>query len=227
MNELTPILSDVFFLRDSTPAIRADFAKLAICHSYPKGNILFYDGDPGSSVYIVIRGRVKISLIHEEGREVVLAATNTGGVLGLVAALDNGPHIGTAVTITDCRIATIQRERFNSWIAAHPPLQQSIEAELARMLRAAYKKVGEQALLPVKQRLLATLLEIAHAEGLADQDDIIFDRPTQQELAERVGSTRVVVARALKELLEEQAALAADGRTFRLTMRSLVPYDGM
>jgi CRP/FNR family cyclic AMP-dependent transcriptional regulator len=223
MNYFERPLPNVFFLSDATPETRDEFARLTICHAYPKGNILFYDGDPGASVYIVMRGRVKISLVHEEGREVVLAVMNDGGVFGLVAALDNGPHIGTAITLTDCIIAAIQRERFVAFIAAHPLLQKTVDAELARLLRAAYRKVGEQALLPVKKRLLATLLEIARAEGFSDEGAIVFARPTQRELAERIGTTRVVVARALKELLEEEGALATDGRTFRLTMRALVP----
>ncbi|MGQ0562048.1 MAG: Crp/Fnr family transcriptional regulator [Gemmatimonadota bacterium] len=227
MNDLTQVLADVFFLRDATADVRADFARLAVCHNYPKGNILFYDEDPGASIYVVVQGRVKISLNSEEGREVVLATMNTGGVFGLVAAMDNGPHIGTAVALTDCRIAAVQRERFSKWIAAHPALQQSVDAELARLLRAAYRKVGEQALLPVKKRLLATLVEIARAEGSNSADEIVFARPTQQELAERVGTTRVVVARALKELLEEDDSLVADGRTFRLSIRALVPHDGI
>lgn len=223
MNFLEHTLPNVFFLSDAAPATRAEFARLTICHAYPKGNILFYDGDPGAAVYIVMQGRVKISLMHEDGREVVLAIMNDGGVFGLVAALDNGPHIGTAITITDCSIAAVPRERFVAFMAAHPILQKSVDAELARLLRAAYRKVGEQALLPVKKRLLATLLEMARSEGFNDEDTIVFARPTQQELAERVGTTRVVVARALKELLEEEGALATDGRTFRLTMRALVP----
>lgn len=224
MNELAQSLSNVFFLRGAKPDVCEDFARLAVCHSYPKGNILFYDGDPGNAIYIVVHGRVKICLNNEEGREVVLASMNGGGVFGLVAALDNGPHIGSAVTLTDCRIAAVQRDRFNAWLAARPALQQSVNAELARLLRGAYKKVGEQALLPVKKRLLATLYEIAHAEGLTQQNEIVFARPTQQELAERVGTTRVVIARALKELLEEDDAIATDGHTFRLPVRALVPY---
>ena len=224
MNELARVIPKIFFLREAAPAVSEEFARLPICHAYPKGNILFYDGDPGAGIYIVVQGRVKISLTHEEGREVVLAIMNDGGVFGLVAALDNGPHIGTAVTLTDCTIATIQRERFIQFIAAHPPLQQSVDAELASLLRAAYRKVGEQALLPVKKRLLATLLEIAKTEGSTIEDEVVFARPTQKELAERIGTTRVVVARALKELLEEEAALATDGRTFRLTIRALVPH---
>lgn len=224
-NGVTPVLSHIFFLRDATAEERADFGRLAMCHHYPRNNILFHDGDLGRQIYIVATGRVKISLTSEEGREVVVATMNAGGVFGLAAALDNGPQIGSASTIVDSDIATVPRERFTAWIAAHPHLHESVDAEMARLLRAAYRKIGEQALLPVKRRLLATLQEIARSEGAVDSQGIVFARPTQQELAERVGTTRVVIARALKELLDEEDGLAVDQRTFRLSMRALVPPD--
>ena len=222
MNILDRSIPDVFFLRDAPPDVCAEFARLTVGHNYPKGNILYYDGDPGTMLYVVVQGRVKICMVHEEGREVTLAVINNGGVLGLVAALDDGPHIGTAVTSTDCRIAGIPRDRFSAFVTKYPELRKVIDAELAQQLRAAYRKVGEQALLSVKKRLLATLLEIGRSEGATVRDDLVFVRPTQQELAERIGTTRVVVARALKELLDEADTLASDGRTFRLTLRALV-----
>jgi CRP-like cAMP-binding protein len=227
MNTLDRSLPDVFFLRDAPIEVRDEFTRMTVSHNYPKGNILYHDDDPATTLYIVVQGRVKICLMHEEGREVVLTVMNGGGVLGLVAALDDGPHIGTAITLTDCRIAALQRDRFEAFLTRHPFLQKPIEAELARQLRAAYRKVGEQALLPVKKRLLATLMEIAQAEGSPVRNEIVFLRPTQQELAERVGTTRVVIARALKELLEDEQVLATDGRTFRLTMRALVASADM
>ena len=223
VSEILDVLPKVFFLRTTPPEVRADFARLAVSHNYPKGNILFHDGEPGSSLHIVLSGRVKISMIHEDGREIVLASMNSGGLCGLIAALDDGPHLGTAMTLTSARIATVQRDRFIAWLAGQPTLQQSVNAELALLLRATYRKVAEQALLPVKDRLLATLLEIGEAEGHSDGGDLIFPRPTQQELAERVGSTRVVVARALRAL-EEGGSVYADGTTFRLSLRALVSH---
>lgn len=223
MNTADRGLLDVFFLHGAPPEAGEEFLRLTVSHNYPKGNILYHDGDPGTMLYLVVSGRVKICMVHEEGREVVLTVINPGGVLGLVAALDDGPHLGTGVTLTDCRIACITRDRFAAFMNKYPVLRKTIDFELASQLRAAYRKVGEQSLLPVKKRLLGALLEIARAEGATEREDLVFLRPTQQELAERIGTTRVVVARALKELLEEEAALATDGRTFRLTTALMRP----
>jgi CRP/FNR family transcriptional regulator, cyclic AMP receptor protein len=107
--------------------------------------------------------------------------------------------------------------RFQEWLRSRPRLHQAVLLEMAKMVRSAYSKIGEQALLPVKKRLLSTLVEIAREEGRNGQgDEMVFIRPTHQQLAERIGSTRVVVSRALKELLEEEGIVEAQGRVLRV-----------
>jgi GTP-sensing pleiotropic transcriptional regulator CodY len=70
----------------------------------------------------------------------------------------------------------------------------------------------------VKKRLLTTLLEIAREEGSPTGSEVVFIRPTHQELADRIGTTRVVVCRALKELLEEEGVIEATGRVLRVRL---------
>ena len=76
-----------------------------------------------------------------------------------------------------------------------------------------------QALLPVKRRVRAAIIEFAQSNGTpVGGDEYVAPRPTHQELAERVGSTRVVVSRVIKELLEEEQAIRMDGRTLRVRL---------
>jgi CRP-like cAMP-binding protein len=87
------------------------------------------------------------------------------------------------------------------------------------MLRNVYERVGMQTLLPVKRRVRAAIIEFAQANATTVRgDEYIAPRPTHQELAERVGSTRVVVSRVVKELLEEEEAIRMDGRTLRVRL---------
>jgi CRP/FNR family transcriptional regulator, cyclic AMP receptor protein len=224
--EVATSLRDTLFLQDETEAVRRELAELAACRNYPKGSILFFHGDHGDTVYIVLQGRVKISLTNEDGREVGLAVMRPGGVFGLVEALDNGPHSGTAVALMDCRLARITSDRFAAWLRRHPALQERLLIGLVRMLREAYEKVGEQALLSVKRRLFTTLLEIARSDGEQQGKEVFFELPTHQELADRIGSSRVVVSRVLKELIEEERGLTATGRVIRLPLSALVTRDG-
>ena len=71
-------------------------------------------------MYVIVSGRVKLTVAAEDGREFALEVFGPGDVCGLIAALDGGPNNGTAITLSTCRVAAVPRDRFESWIAQHP-----------------------------------------------------------------------------------------------------------
>jgi CRP/FNR family cyclic AMP-dependent transcriptional regulator len=217
MNDLLEVLPRVFFLHDQDDATRRSFAELVMLRTYPKGNILFHHGDPCFAAYIIVEGRVKLTVAAEDGREFALEVFGPADICGMIAMLDGGPHNGTAITVANSKIGVIPRERFQAWLTSHPLLQQSIVTALVKMLRSVYERVGMQALLPVKRRVRAALIEIAQSNGApSESHEYVVPRPTHQELAERVGTTRVVVSRVIKELLEEERWIRMDGHTLRV-----------
>jgi CRP-like cAMP-binding protein len=204
MIEAADILARVCFLTDADAATIESFASIGVARTYPRGNVLYHAGDPCHVLFVVLSGRVKLCIIGEDGREVTLDMQNPGDVCGLVASVDGGPHVGTTITLSSSRLLAVPTDRLRVWIAQHPACQRALTLELARRLRATYGRIGSQVLLPVKERLRSVIHEIARSEGTALSDgELLLPRRTHQELAERVGSTRVVVTRALKELLEE------------------------
>jgi CRP/FNR family transcriptional regulator, cyclic AMP receptor protein len=226
MNELYGVLDRVAFIAGEDEQTRRAFADLGTCRSVPRGNILFHDGDPCLALYIVVSGKVKVVLAGEDGRELALDVLGPGNVCGLVAAVDDGPHTGTAITQIASRIAMIPRERFRAWLAERPLLQGRILIQMAQLLRGAYARVGSQSLLSVKDRVKAALLDMAREDGtLSALEYLVLPRPTHQELAERVGSTRVVVSRAIKVLLEEEDGIDMQGRVLRVRLTSVDPQE--
>lgn len=226
VTEVEAILPRVFFLRDENERARSELAHIAFAHTYPKGNLLYCHGEPCTTLYLMIQGRAKVSLFSDEGREVILTVTRCGEVMGLDSALAMPSCFGTCTTLTESRIAAIPRDRFLSWVREHPNVQQPLLCELSRRLRAAYEMLGAQALLPVKRRLLNALIELARSEGVSNpRGETTFVRPTHQELAELVGSTRVVISRLLKELVEEQQAIEVNGNVIHVYLDDLIPQE--
>lgn len=202
---------------------RAGLARIAIARAYPKGNVLFCHGDTCTSVGYVESGRVKVMLMNDDGREVALEVVRPGHMLGADAMFSGSAYVGTAVTLCDSRIARIPADSFHAWLAQFPGASRALLGELAAEVRHAYEKIGEIALLPVKRRLLMALLEIARSDGEACRSgQVEFVRPTHQELAELVGSTRVVISRVMKELMEEEDLLAEHGNVIRVHLEDLV-----
>jgi CRP-like cAMP-binding protein len=91
------------------------------------------------------------------------------------------------------------------------------------MLRSRLQLVSAaRTLLSVKDRVRATLLDMARANGTRSAlQELVLPRPTHQEIAERVGSTRVVVSRALKTLLEEEEGISMEGRVLRVRLTAV------
>ncbi|MEN8145745.1 MAG: Crp/Fnr family transcriptional regulator [Gemmatimonadota bacterium] len=201
-----------------------ELAGLALCHDYPKNNILSYRGDPAAAVFLVVSGRVKIILTNDEGREVIVSLLGPGGMFGLSSALDGGDQLASAVTIEPAAIAKFNGKAFTSWADSSPGPRAALVRELNRRVRELNRKIGSHALLSAKDRLLFTLMEIADAEGEQEPGStkVTFTRPTHQELANRIGSSREVVTRLLAELLDSELLEADEGRIIRVPLSSLV-----
>jgi CRP/FNR family transcriptional regulator, cyclic AMP receptor protein len=218
---LESLLKDLFFLREVSEKGVSELAAMLAVYRYPRGNVLYYHGEPADSVFILLEGRVKVSLISEEGREVVLATIVNGSIFGIIAALDGGAHIGNAVATAHSHIARVSTDRLSAWMREHPTAQGPIATQLALMLRAAYSKIGAQSLLPVRERLLGAIVQMARAEGTVEPGGMVtFMRPTHKELAEIVGSNRVVVSRVLNEILAKHG-MVATGRMIRLPLHCI------
>lgn len=211
------------FFEGADEAALTDLAKRAICHDYPKNNVLFYSGDPARAAYLVLSGGVKVNLTNEEGKEVVVSLERKGGLVGLIASLDDGVQPANAVTVTHSRLARFNGPELLDWLERHPESRRVLLHELGRAVREAYQKIGEHALMSVKERLLSTLADIAEQEGEPGPEGswIVFTRPTHQELADRIGSSREVVSRLLKELLESEL-LEAEGKIIRISESALI-----
>ena len=200
----------------------AELAELALYHEYPKNNVLFYAGDPARAAYFVLSGGVKVSLTNEEGKEVVISLERKGGLIGLIAPLDGGTQPANAVTIDRSQLARFNGSDLVTWLERQPASRYELLQELSQTVRQAYQRIGEHALLSVKERLLQTLLEIAEQEGeMGPGGNWFFTRPTHQELADRIGSSREVVSRMLKELLDSEL-LEAEGKIIRVSESALI-----
>ncbi len=146
-----------------------------------------------------------------------------GGMFGLISALDGGPEPTNAITAASSRLAKFDSEAFFAWLDGQERVREALLREMGWRVREAYQKIGEHALMGVKERLLYALLDIAESEGKPgpDGEGVIFTRPTHQELANRIGSSREVVSRVLKELLESEL-LQAEGRVIRVPESALI-----
>jgi CRP-like cAMP-binding protein len=171
------------------------FAELTRERSYPKGSVILFQDDPGDSLFVLRAGRVKVVLIGEDGREVILGVLEPGAHFGELALIDDQPRSAHVIAMEDAQLLVLRREDFKRRVEANPTVAWALLTELSRRLRRADVKIGGLVLLDVPGRIARLLLDLADETG-SDQ----IEKPlTHQTIAQMIGASRETVSRAMKE----------------------------
>jgi CRP/FNR family transcriptional regulator, cyclic AMP receptor protein len=163
---------------------------------FPANAILINEDDTTDSLYIVLSGRVKVYASGESGREVVLGEIGPAEYFGELS-LFGAPRSASVKTIlpTDCSI--VQAADLRQLLTEHPDLALHLTAKLTHMVRRLTKEVKSLALQDVYGRIVRVLMELSEVDG---DRRVIRQKLTQQDIADRVGSSREMVSRIFKEL---------------------------
>ena len=179
-----------------------DLISRAEVRTWPAGTQIITEGDPGDAVFFILSGRVKVTLYGEEGREIVLAILNEGDMFGEMSIIDDKPRSANVEAVQDLQCLVVTKSAFLDYMSRHHKVYMRFFAYLTGRLREATRKIGGLALLDVCGRIAHTLLGMAKAKG-ADKDVVEIERPTHEQLAAMIGSSREVVSRALKKMTQE------------------------
>ncbi len=127
---------------DLSEAELARFAEVAREREYPKNSVILFEDDPGDALYIVSSGQVKVVLIGEDGREVILSVLGDGDFFGEMALIDDEPRSASARARGDCRVFPIDEARFQLLVKETPFFALQMMKTLARRLRKMDALIG-------------------------------------------------------------------------------------
>ena len=164
--------------------------------AFPKNTIIISEGDRSDSLFIVQSGKVKVYLADEDGKELLLSTQGPGEYFGEMI-LDEGPRSASVMTLEPSRFAVITTDQFKLFLAQHPDIGLEMIKSLIHRVRALTKTVGNLGLLDVYGRVARLLLDMAVEE---DGKQVIKEHLTQQDMANRVGCSREMISRILKDL---------------------------
>jgi CRP-like cAMP-binding protein len=171
------------------------FAELTRERSYPKGSVILFQDDPGDSLFVLRAGRVKVVLIGEDGREVILGVLEPGAHFGELALIDDQPRSAHVIAMEDAQLLVLRREDFRRRVEANPTVAWALLTELSRRLRRADVKIGGLVLLDVPGRIARLLLDLADEAGTEQ-----IEKPLpHQTIAQMIGASRETVSRAMKD----------------------------
>jgi CRP/FNR family cyclic AMP-dependent transcriptional regulator len=183
-------------LASLTPNIRA-LAERGEQRRYRKGTLLIQEGDSGDTLYVVLAGKVKAYSSDARGREIVYGIYGPGEYLGEMS-LDGGPRSASVITLETTVCAVITRQTLQDFIARSPEFAFELLARVIRRARIATQSVRSMALMDAYGRLAQMLTDLA--EPQPDGTRVIREKLTHQEMASRVGCSREMVSRLMKDL---------------------------
>lgn len=165
--------------------------------TYRPGTLLIQEGDFDDTIYILLEGRVRAFSVGDKGQEITYGVYGPGEYLGELS-LDGGPRSASVVTLERCTCAAVTRQTVQEHIAQNPEFAFELLSKVIRRVRSATLNAKQLALNDVYGRLLNMVnTQSEQGEGTSR---FIRERWTHKELASRLGCSRAMVSRLLKDL---------------------------
>ncbi len=213
--QTTDFLATVSLFRGLDRSELAAFAAVTRERGYPRGSVIVFEDDPGDALFIVRDGRVKVVLIGEDGREVILGILGVGDHFGELSLIDGQPRSAHVIAMEDSRLLVLRREDFRLRVQESPRVGWALMQELSMRLRRADQQIGSLVLLDVNGRIARLLL----ARLSADESMAKGKRLTHQQIAQMVGASRETVSRAMKDF-QERGWITVERRQIVVTDRA-------
>lgn len=192
------ILSQVEIFAGLTEEELEALSASSVHRQYPKNTVIINEGDHADSLYVIDSGRVKVYCSDKNGKEFIMNTMETGDYFGELALLDDDRRSASVRTMDKSAFRIIYKEDFQRVIQDHPNMARVLMRNLTRRVRTLTDKVKSLALQDVYGRVTKVLTNMAQPRD--DERMFIEERLTQQDIADRVGASREMVARILKDL---------------------------
>jgi CRP/FNR family cyclic AMP-dependent transcriptional regulator len=165
-------------------------------HLYKKTQIIM-EGDESRNLYFLLHGKVKVYLNDENGKEIILNIHHAGDFFGELGLIKSIPRTASLMSLEECKIGIMHEFDFKHCLATYPAFSIALIEKLSTQLIGATETIRKLGLMDVYQRIAVTFLNLSI---LKDGIRVIPEKLTQQNIASRVGASREMVARILKDL---------------------------
>jgi len=180
---------------------------------FKKGDAIFFEGDPGQTLYVVESGHVRIYLHCEDGQETSVNVCTRGDIFGELAVIDGLPRSASAIALEDSVVLALSREQFRECTRRYPQLAFNFLKALSVRVRYNTRQIDSLSTFRVPSRLARKLLELAQEHGAVEADGVRITVPlTQSDLASLIGTTRESINKALGNFRKQGLIRVQAGR---------------
>ncbi len=216
MAALTEVLSKVALFANVDHGELQRLGEAMEEQSFAKDTRVVSRDEDGDAMFVITKGRLKVVIQGDGDREVILTILKAGDFFGEMALLDKLPRSADVVTLEASTVLVLKRDVFVQQIRHTPDIAINVMAELSLRLRRADEVISNLALLDVYSRVAHILIDLAKRDGTeVDEGVLIKYRPTQQDIASMIGTSRETVSRVLSEF-QRRGFIEGRGRSIVL-----------
>ena len=173
-------------------------SSLGIRKNFSKDSVVLFEHEAGSALFVIIAGKVKISRVSDDGKEVILTILGESDFFGEMAILDGATRSANVTAMEDAEIFIVQRSEFLDLLHRHPEVSIALLQELTRRLRAADMKIKSLSLKDAEGKVATVILQLADDIGMIKQGTVEIEKlPYQHDLANMAGTSRETISRTL------------------------------
>jgi CRP/FNR family cyclic AMP-dependent transcriptional regulator len=184
-----------------------------------KGQMVFWQDDPGEAMFVLLEGTVKLTVCSRDGELIELHRHAAPAIFGELALLDGGPRSASAEAVERSTLLVVTRAELLRLLRAEDQVAEALLRTLGTIVRRTTRQVSDLVFLDLQGRIARQLLALAtDGDGMARTR-----RVTQAELASMVSGARQTVNQALRSL-ESRGYIRADGRSFEILDRRRVEH---
>ena len=196
MASLTETLSKTALFSGMDEADIEMVASQTVTRQFPKNTVIVSQGDDTDSIYVIVQGKVDVFLHNDKGKEIIINTLGLCESFGELAPLGGIPRQASIITTEDSTFGIISRQIFMDTLLVKPAIAMRIIDLLISRIQDLTEEVSSLALEDVYNRVVRVLYK--HADEVGEK--LVTEKLTQQDIASRVGATREMVHRILKEL---------------------------
>lgn len=199
-------------------------APIISLHRFAEKQVIFMPSDPRARLYAIISGRIKLTQVSPEGKELVLCVLGKGEVFGEFCLFDEGPHSTLATALEDAEVITARCADLAKFMADDPILVAALGKHVGERIRSLEQRLSDFVFKGVPPRLAGLLVDMAHSYGRKTPagEYVIEMKITHQDLAGLIGSTRETTTMTLNQFREDGWI---DFQRGRIIIRNMEPLE--
>ncbi len=208
--KFVPIFSD---LGEET---LAQIFRIGVKKTYKKDSVILFEHESGAAFFIIENGKVKVSRVSEEGKEVILSILSEADFFGEMAIIDGLTRSANVTAMEDTDLFMIHRNDFLNLLNHHPEVSIALLQEMTQRLRSADMKIKSLSLKDAEGKVAAVILQLANDIGKIKHGAVEIEKlPYQHDLANMAGTSRETISRTLHNFAKK-GLVELDGSRLRI-----------